>query len=96
MTYRISGTQFNGYSQDSMFGDDFQNATNYPLVRITDSQGSIFYARTHAHSTMAVTTGNTPTYTYFDVPTALAPGRAQLVVVANGIASNPPITVKVE
>ena len=38
-TYPVSGTLFNGLSQTNMFGDDYQAATNYPLVRITDFAG---------------------------------------------------------
>src|SRR5205823_7650793 len=54
-TYMISGTQFNGLSQGAAYGDDAQSATNYPLVRITNSATShVVYARTHNHSTMAV------------------------------------------
>ena len=46
-TYKVSGTQFNGLSQAISFGDEFQNATNYPLVRITNNaSGHVFYART--------------------------------------------------
>jgi len=33
-TYKISGRKFNGASQASMYGDDYQAATNYPLVRL--------------------------------------------------------------
>src|ERR1039457_1763399 len=32
-TYSISGTQFNGLSQAAHFGDEYETATNYPLVR---------------------------------------------------------------
>ena len=57
-TYKITGTQFNGLGQAMSFGDEFQNATNYPLVRITNnSSGNVYYARTHNHSTMGVATG---------------------------------------
>ena len=35
-TYKITGTQFNGLSQAVAFGDEEQNATGYPLVRITN------------------------------------------------------------
>lgn len=74
-TYSISGTQFNGMSQTNMFGDEKQNASNYPLVQITDSAHNVFYARTHDHSTMGVATGRSiPTSTKFDVPTGLALG----------------------
>lgn len=88
-TYVIEGKQFNGLSQDSMYGDDVQNATNYPLVRITNNaSGDVFYARTHDHSTMAVATGNKKVFTYFDVPD-METGASTVVVVANGIASDP-------
>ncbi|HUI25280.1 MAG TPA: choice-of-anchor D domain-containing protein, partial [Candidatus Kryptonia bacterium] len=88
--YPITGTQFNGLSQASTYGDDYQAATNYPLVRITNnSSGHVFYARTHNHSTMAVATGNATVSTEFDVPAAIEGGASMLVVVANGIASSP-------
>jgi hypothetical protein len=58
-TYKISGTQFNGLSQAAAFGDEFETATNYPLVRITNnSTHHVFYAKTHDHSTMGVATGS--------------------------------------
>src|SRR5208282_3621211 len=54
-TYRVYGTQFNGLSQACAYGDEFQCAENYPLVRITNSATNhVFYARTHDHSTMGV------------------------------------------
>ena len=66
-----------------------QTNTNYPLVQITTASGRVLYARTHDHSTMAVATGNTIVSTKFDVPTDADPGRAALVVIANGIQSKP-------
>src|SRR5581483_10686125 len=87
-TYKISGTQFNGLSQAMAFGDEYQNATNYPLVRIVNkSSGHVFYARTHDHSSMGVATGSKLVWTYFDVPKGIDTGASHLVVVANGIAS---------
>jgi hypothetical protein len=87
-TYQIAGTQFNGLSQAMSFGDEYQNATNYPLVRITNvNTKHVFYARTHDHSTMAVATGSTVVSTNFDVPTTIDSGTSTLQVVANGIAS---------
>ncbi|MFY9720197.1 MAG: hypothetical protein WAK16_11185, partial [Candidatus Cybelea sp.] len=95
-TYTISGTQFNGMSQAMAFGDEFQNATNYPLVRITNSgSGKVYYARTHDHSSMGVATGSLIVRTHFDVPASMATGKSSLVVVANGIASKP-VTVTVK
>jgi hypothetical protein len=88
-TYRLAGVLFNGMSQASAFGDEDQNATNYPLVRITNvATGHVFYARTHDHSSMAVASPDKVT-TNFDVPAAQESGPSMLVVVANGIASQP-------
>jgi len=87
-TYKISGTQFNGLSQANAFGDEYQTATNYPLVRITNNAtGHVFYAHTHDHSSMGVATGTTPVSTNFDVPAGMETGASSLVVVANGIPS---------
>jgi hypothetical protein len=86
----ITGTQFNGLSQGAMFGDDAQMATNYPLVRITNSStGHVFYAKTHSHSTMGVATGSATVSTEFDVPSVIEVGASTLEVVANGIPSAP-------
>ena len=87
-SYQISGTQFNGLSQANSFGDEYQTATNYPLVRITNhATGHVFYAHTHDHSSMGVATGSTPVSTTFDVPEGMETGASSLVVVANGIPS---------
>jgi hypothetical protein len=89
-TYPVSGTQFNGLSQGGFYGDDFQDATNYPLVRIvTTNNNHVYYAKTHGHSTMGVATGSTPVSTNFDVPVIQTAdlGPCNLYVVANGIPS---------
>ncbi len=89
-TYVAFGRQFNGLSQADNFGDEFETATNYPLIRITNNAtGHVFYAKTHDHSTMAVATKNVPTYTHFDVPATMETGASTLVLEANGIAGKP-------
>ena len=63
-TYKIEGVRFNGMSQCAQIGDDYQAATNYPLVRITNkATGHVFYCRTHDHSSMAVAS-NKKVHTY--------------------------------
>jgi hypothetical protein len=89
-TYTISGTQFNGLSQAAAVGDELNVATNYPLVRITNTaSGHVFYARTHNHSSMSVATGSTIVSTLFNVAAVTETGASSLAVVANGIASVP-------
>ena len=89
-TYTISGTQFNGLSQGAEFGDDAQSATNYPLVRITNNKTHHkFFARTHDHSSMGVATGSAVVSTEFTILPGTEIGPSTLVVIANGIPSNP-------
>jgi hypothetical protein len=91
-SYGISGTQFNGFSQGATYGDDAQMSTNYPLVRITNTgSGHVVYARTHDHSRMGVEPVGDPEIvsTNFDVPGNLELGASTLVVVTNGIPSQP-------
>ncbi len=89
-TFRLHGLQLNGLSQANAYGDDAQMATNYPLVRLQGAAGmGVVFCRTFDHSTMAVATGNAIHHTHFAVPTYLPHGHYELVVIANGIASEP-------
>ena len=83
----LTGTRLNGLSEAAKYGDEFDAATNYPLVRIRNvATGHIFYCRTHGY-TMGVATGTALVTTSFDVPAGAETGAAKLTVVANGIAS---------
>lgn len=88
-TYKVSGKRFNGLSQANFYGDDDQQASNYPLVRITNTgSGTVTYARTHAFSSMAIGS-NKKVSTMFDVPASIPTGASTIQVVTNGIASDP-------
>jgi hypothetical protein len=85
--YVVHGRLLNGVSQGAMEGDDWQMATNYPLVRITNvNTGHVFYSRTHDFSSMAVA-DRKPATAKFDVPANQELGPSLLEVVTNGIAS---------
>lgn len=94
-TYTIAGVGFNGVSQTNAYGDDAQQATNYPLVQIINAASHrVTYARTHAFSSMAVASP-AKVSAQFDVPPTTPTGKSSLVVIANGIASHAiTITVK--
>jgi hypothetical protein len=62
-------------------------SSNYPIVRITDSAGNVFYARTYNWSSTGVATGSTPETTQFTLPAGIV-GSYSVTVIANGIASN--------
>lgn len=105
-TVQVSGLQFNGLSQANGYGDDYTNATNYPLVRVVNNQsGHVRYCRTHDHTTvdangnivasMGVATGSAVITTNVDIPSDIEAGDSMLFVVANGIPSQPfPVTVQ--
>lgn len=94
-SYTISGTQFNGLSGDSAYGDDEQNETNYPIIRIINNKTHhVFYCREFDPSTMAICTGSSLVSTHFQVPSHLETGPSTIEVVTNGIPSvAKPLTV---
>ena len=86
----LTGTLLNGISEGAAFGDDAQMNSNYPLVRLTNSlTGKVYYARTHGWSSTGVMTGTNIESTDFTLPLGLPYGDYSLVVVANGISSDP-------
>ena len=93
-TYALSGKQLAGLDPGAAYGDDVQDNTNYPLVRITNSAtGVVTYARTVGWTSVSVAPG-TRSSTKFTLPPGIPAGKSTLVVVANGIAS-PPMTVTI-
>ena len=88
-TYTITGTQLNGLTQGAYYGDDYQMATNYPIVQITNAAtGHVFYGRTFKISNRSIAPGVSVS-TDFTVPANIELGPSSLVVIANGIPSTP-------
>ena len=89
-TYTLQGNQIAGLSAGGYYGDDYQGATNYPIVQITNgTTGHVFYARTFGHSTMSIAPG-TAGSTNFTVPLNIEQGPHNTIrVIANGIPSDP-------
>jgi hypothetical protein len=91
----LSGTQLSGLDQGAAYGDDFQDNTNFPLVRVTNSKsGVVTYARTSNWSSVSVARGAASS-TEFTLAKGTPHGPSTLEAVANGIASAPvPVTVR--
>ena len=86
-TYELRGRQLSGLTQGAAYGDDYESATNYPLVRIVnDATGHVFYARTFDFTDTSVQPG-APGATQFVVPVGAETGASTLYVVASGLAS---------
>jgi hypothetical protein len=88
---QLSGTLFNGISQGSMYGDDAQEDSNFPILRFTDGGGNVTYGRTFNWSSTGVQTGSQIITAEANASDAFfgSPGTYSVQVVANGIASSP-------
>lgn len=90
--FTLTGQQLNGLDEGSLFGDDIQNASNFPIVRlVSTSTGTVYYATTSNWTQPGeVRTGTTMGTTTFTLPPSLVTaGTYVLTVIANGIPSNP-------
>ncbi|HET6993039.1 MAG TPA: T9SS type A sorting domain-containing protein, partial [Bacteroidia bacterium] len=86
-TMKITGTLFNGISEGAGYGDDWQMASNYPIVRLTNGT-NVYYARTFNWNSTGLQRGNAPDTTLFSLPASLPFGSYSLSVIANGISSD--------
>ena len=88
-SYLLTGTNLNGLSQANSYGDDAQMPTNYPIVQITDtSSGAVYYLKTQDFSSRGVAVPG-PVTASVTVQQGTPPGAYNLVVIANGIPSDP-------
>lgn len=86
-SYHLTGQLFNGISEGAAYGDDAQMSSDYPIVRLANSQGGVYYARTTNWSNTRIMTGTNIVGTDFTFPTGLPAGLYSLSVSANGNAS---------
>src|SRR5665213_514734 len=88
-SFSITGTLFNGINEGAGYGDDWQMATNYPIIRLkSTTTGNVYYAKTFNWNLTDVATGNYPDTTQFTIPTNLPLSTYWLWVTANGVASD--------
>lgn len=81
--YMAIGHKFNGVGYGATYGDDWQMATNYPIVRLT-AGSKVYYARSHNWNSTGIQRGALTDTTYFDLPAGLPTGSYNVQVVANG------------
>jgi hypothetical protein len=86
--FTLTGRQLNGPSDASAYGDDAQSNENFPIVRLQDSNGLVFYCRSTDWTSTSV--GNIPRESVkFTLNPAVTPGIYQLIVSAGGVSSAP-------
>ncbi len=86
-TVQITGTLFNGISEGAGYGDDWQMASNYPIVRLTNGT-NVYYGRTFNWNSTGLQRGAAPDTTLFTLPVGLPYGSYSLAIIANGISSD--------
>ena len=75
--------------QGAAYGDDYQSATNYPIVRIINTATKhVFYGRTFNFSQMSINLNASSTAS-FTLPAGIETGASKLEVIASGFASAP-------
>ena len=85
--YSITGSQLNGRSEAGAYGDDVQEATDFPLIRIrNNASGHVYYCQTTGETSRDISAKAVSTMTFL-CPRTVESGAATLVVVANGIPS---------
>jgi uncharacterized repeat protein (TIGR01451 family) len=86
--FTLSGTQLTGQSAGAVYGDDVETDEDYPIVRLVDSTGNVYYARTTNWNPIGVgVTG--PQTVNFTLPETIPPGTYSLFVSAAGMSSAP-------
>jgi hypothetical protein len=81
-TVTLAGTQLCGLSECQSYGDDNQQAENYPMVRFVDSNGGVIYGRAHDVSTRSIAPSE-PGIVLVDIPASLDPCAAIRAQLAN-------------
>ena len=87
--YVLTGLRLNGMDAGAVYGDDAETDENYPIVRLTNAAGNVYYALTSNWSNLGVATGNATETVNFALPGGMAAGNYSLVVSGAGISSFP-------
>jgi hypothetical protein len=87
--FRLGGFQLDGQSAGAAYGDDDQMDANYPIIRMVNFNGDVFYARTSDWSKIGVGDGTGYETVNFTLNPGVTPGDYALIVSGAGISSFP-------
>lgn len=87
--FQLSGFQLDGQSAGAAYGDDDQMDSNYPIIRMVNASGNVFYARTSDWSKIAVGGGTGVETVEFTLNPGITPGDYAVIVSGAGISSLP-------
>ncbi len=87
--FRLAGFQLDGQSAGAAYGDDDQMDSNYPIIRMVNFNGDVFYARSFDWSKIAVGDGAGYETVNFTLNPAITAGDYALIVSGAGLSSFP-------
>ena len=87
-SYTLTGTQLNGLTNGSAYGDEADPFSNFPIVYLDNGAGHVYFCRTFNRNPLTITIGGTPMSTEFTLPASLPHGTYSLYVSANGVSSH--------
>jgi hypothetical protein len=87
--FKLSGFQLDGQSAGAAYGDDDQMDSNYPIIRMVNLSGDVFYARTFDWSKVSVGDGAGYETVNFTLNPGITPGDYALIVSGAGLSSFP-------
>ncbi|MBS1706337.1 MAG: hypothetical protein JST40_10710 [Armatimonadetes bacterium] len=90
----VFGEQINGLTQGSTYGDEGLYNSNFPVISLkNNTTGTVYYCRTHDHSTMSIGPNHLRQYTKCLIPASVPTGTYSLTLSANGLAQKTPNTI---
>ena len=87
--FTLHGVRMNGPSAGSAYGDDVESDENYPIVRLEDAAGHVYYARTSNWSKTGVGQSVADETVDFTLEPGIVPGDYSVIVSGAGISSAP-------
>ncbi len=87
-TFLATGTLFNGITEGAAYGDDWQMATNYPIIRLSTND-TVYSATTYNWTSTGVSRGTAADTVQFVLPAGIPAENYSPQVIANGNASDP-------
>ncbi|MGF6920143.1 hypothetical protein [Paraburkholderia sp. 40] len=87
--FTLHGVRMNGQSAGSSYGDDVESDENYPIVRLQDAAGHVYYGRTTNWAKTGVGQGANEETVDFTLKTGMVPGNYSIIVSGAGISSTP-------
>jgi hypothetical protein len=95
--YTLTGTQLNGLTNGTSFGDDLNSASDYPIVGLKDTLGlgNVYYARSYQFNQMAPLVNTTGSCS-FVLPPSIPMGSYVVFVSASGVTSSNSLPLNVQ